>query len=286
MQGWGALMFFAYSEEAFVEGQSTPSVYHAYNDPAMMASLPGAALLYRQRQVREASTTYVFAPSAHELFYRSESPANSVALRTASERGRLLIAMPKVPELPWLDKSAIPEGAKIIRETDESQIPPDSTQAVSDSGELRRNWKEGVFSIDTPRTQAVMGWIGGKSIALADVEVDVTTRNSLIAVQSLDGNPLRQSQRIMISIAARSVPTAGNRLPFYSEPVEGKILIAAPPGLALSARDGSSGRVRHLVAAYDRGRYVVPLDRFLRSCWLLLEGEHPATSATSAASSH
>jgi hypothetical protein len=280
MQGWDALMFFAYSQEAFVKAQSTPSVYHAYNDPAMVASLPAAALLYRQGHVREASTTYVFAPSAHDLFYRLESPANSVALRTASERGRLLIAMPKVPELPWLEESAIPEGARIIRQADALQIPAGSTQVVSDSGELRRNWEAGVFAVDTPQTQAVMGWIGGKAITLTDVEVKLTTRNSLIAVQSLDGNPLRQSQRIMISVAARSVPKSEKLLPFYSEPIEGTVLIAAPPGLSLSARDGRDGKKQHLAVTYDHGRYAVSLDRSLQSCWLLLEGTQPGKFAS------
>jgi hypothetical protein len=279
MQGWDALMFFAYSQEALEEGRSTPSVYQAYDDPALIASLPAAALLYRQGHVREATTTYVFVPNEHLLFYQAESPANSLALRTASERGRFLIAMPDVPELPWLDKSAVPAGARIIRDVHESQIAADSTQVVSDSGELRRDWKEGIFAIDTPRTQAVMGRIGGKAITLTDVEADVTTANALIAVQSLDGKPLRQSQRIMISVAARSMPRSDTLLPFYSEPVEGRILVAAAPGLGLSARDGRDGEVRQLTAAYRHGRYVVALDRSLRSCWLLLEGGRPRKSA-------
>jgi len=271
MQGWDALMFYAYSQEALGAGKSTPSVYHAYNDPAMMATLPAAALLYRQGHVREASTTYVFAPNEQALFYQSESPADSVALRTAAERGRLLIAMPKVPELPWLETSLIPMGAKIIQETGESQIPLDSTQVVSDSGELRRNWKEGVFTIDTPRTQAAMGWIGGKTITLADVQVELATSNAVIAVQSLDGNPLRRSQLFMISVAARSAPNYGNVLLYFSEPVAGRILLTAVPGLNLGVRHGRTGRMRHLRVAYDHGRYVISLDQSLRSCCLLLE---------------
>jgi hypothetical protein len=66
-------------------------------------------------------------------------------------------------------------------------------EAVSDTGELRRNWEQGTNVIDTPRTQAAMGWIGGKTIGL---EVDVTTRNATVAVQSLDtipSKPLRRS---------------------------------------------------------------------------------------------
>jgi len=279
MQGWDALMFFAYSQEAFSKDAGTPSVYHAYNDPAMMASLPAAALLYRQGHVREASTTYVFAPNEQALFYRSESPGTSVALRTASERGRLLIAMPRVPALPWLANSAIPAGAKIIHDTEQAQIPAASTQVVSDSGELRRNWADGVFAIDTPRTQAVMGWIGGKAISLTDVAADVTTRNALIAVQSLDGNPLRQSTHIMISVAARSTPESDKLLPFYSEPVEGRILITAPAGMSLSAREGRSGKLRRLAVSYSEGRYTVALNRSLQSSWLLLQARRPRSGA-------
>jgi hypothetical protein len=37
--------------------------------------------------------------------------------------------------------------------------------AVSDKGELRRDWQQGVY---TPRSQAAMGWIGSKQIELTD----------------------------------------------------------------------------------------------------------------------
>jgi hypothetical protein len=281
MQGWDALMLFAYSQEAFSEKYGTPSIYHAYNDPALIASLPAAALLYRQGHVAEAPTTYLFAPSEQELFYRAVSPANSVALRTASERGRLVVAMPKVAELPWLTESSIPPGVRLIRDARESQIPGNGTQVVSDSGELRRDWGEGIFTIDTARTQAAMGWIGGKTITLTDIEADVSTRNAVVAVQSLDGSPLRQSRRIMISVGARSVPKADRLLPFYSEPVEGRILITATPGLGLSAWDAQTGHMRRLALSHGNGRYVVPLERSLRSYWLLLEGKAPGKSADS-----
>jgi hypothetical protein len=270
-QGWGAVMFFAYAQEPLNDGGNKPSVYQAYNDPALMASLPAAALLYRQGHVKEAIATYVFAPSKEMLFDRGVSAANSVALRTASERGKLLIALPQVPELPWLNKSIIPPGAKIISDPQQSQIPTGASEIVSDSGELKRNWDQGTFTIDTPRTQAAMGWIGGKSIVLADIESDVTTRNSVVAVQSLDGNPIAQSRSIMISVGARAVPRADNSLPFYSEPVEGKLLVSAPRGLNLRAWNASNGKLRPVSAPYVNGRYVLTLDRSLKSSWLLLD---------------
>ena len=270
MQGWNTVMFYAYSQEALNDVRSTPSVYQAYNDPALMASMPAAAMLYRQNHVREAGTAYVFAPNKEMLFDRSISPTTSVALRTASERGKLLIALPQVPELPWLQKSIVPVDAQILRDPEQSLIPAGASEIVSDSGELKRNWSQGTFTIDTPRTQAAMGSIGGKAIALADVKIDIATRDVVIAVQSRDGNPIAQSRNIMISVGARSIPRAADSLPFYSEPVEGVILIRAPPGLKLGAWDARTGQARRLPAAYRDGQYVLALDPSLRSSWLSL----------------
>ena len=130
-------------QEPLSDSGGTPSIYQAYNDPALMASLPAAALLYRQGHVKEAGTTYVFAPSKELLFDRSISPANSVALRTAAERGKLLIAMPRVPELPWLEKSIVPSGATTISRSTAIPIPVGASTIVSDSGELEHNWDAG-----------------------------------------------------------------------------------------------------------------------------------------------
>jgi len=271
LQGWSAVMFYAYSQEAFTDSGGAPSVYQAYNDPALMASLPAAALLFRQGHVKEADTTYVFAPSKEMLFNRSISAANSVALRTATERGKLLIALPQVSELPWLEKSTVPAGAKLIRDPQQSQIPMDASEIVSDTGELKRNWNQGTFTVNTPRTQAAMGWIGGKTINLGEVEINVTARNSVVAVQSLDGNPIRQSRSILISLGARSIPAAERSLPFYSEPVEGKIFITAPAGMNLRAWDARTGKLRRLTVPYTAGRYILSLERDLRSSWLVLD---------------
>ena len=233
MQGWDALMQYAYAQEGF-PNQGTPSNWHSYNDPTLIATLPAAALLYRQAHVREATTTYAFVPGKEGLFSQQISAKNSVALRTAAEKGKLLIVMPQTTELPWLEKGVVPAGAKILTDPQQSLIALDAEEVVSDSGELKRNWEQGIFTINTPMTQAAMGWIGAKKISLTDVEITATTRNATVAVQSLDGKTIAESSRILISLGARSVPQAGNRLPFHSEIVEGKLIIRARKGLKLS----------------------------------------------------
>jgi hypothetical protein len=262
-------MQYAYSQVP-LNSWGSPSNWHAFNDPALVATLPAAALLYRRGDVQEASTIYAFAPSKEQLFNHSISPKNAIAIRTAAEKGKLVIALPQTRELPWLEKSAIPAGARVITDPNQSFVNRDATEVVSDTGELRRKWVQGTYTINTPRTQAATGWIGGNSVVLAEVEIALSTRNATVAVQSLDGNPIARSRNIMISLGARSMPALGMQMPFYSEPVEGRLSIAAPEGLTLFTWDAAAGRAREVAAPHKGGRYSVILDRSLHSYWLFL----------------
>lgn len=284
LQGWDALIQYAYAQIP-LHGPGDPSNWHAFNDPTLVATLPAAALLYRRGDVQESSTIYAFAPSKEQLFNQPISPENAIALRTAAEKGKLVIALPQTGELPWLEKSAVPIGAEIITDPKQSLINSDAAEAGSDTGELRRDWEQGTYTINTARTQAAMGWIGGKKISLADVAIAVTTRSATVAVQSLDENPISKSRAILISLGARSVPKSANQLPFYSEPVEGQVIIRAPAGLKLytqnrTADEGSpykytknksAEKRQEISAPYNGGRYVISLDRRLGTYWLALK---------------
>jgi len=270
LQGWDALMQFAYSQQP-LKNRGTPSNWQSFNDPALIATLPAAALLYRRHDVREANTIYVFAPTPEQLFNQSISPMNAVAMRTAAEKGRLMIALPQTRELPWLEKSQIPPGAQVITDPTLSVIDKNAKEAVSDTGELRRNWDRGTYTINTPRTQAAMGWIGGKRLSLDDVEIAVTTRNATVAVQSLNDKPISDSRAIMISLGARSVPTSANQLPYHSEPVTGWVTIRAVSGLKLYKRTGIRNEEHEIPVEYAGGRYRISLDLGRGTYWLQLK---------------
>jgi hypothetical protein len=270
LQGWDALVQFAYSQQP-TTNPGSPSNWHAFNDPALIATLPAAALLYRRNDVQEASTVYVFAPTREQLFNQVVSPRNAAAIRTAAEKGKLMIALPETRELPWLEKSQIPAGSKLITDPQFALISGNVNEAVSDTGELRRNWEDGIYTINTPRTQAAMGWIGSKQINLANVDITATTRNATVAVQSLDGKNIDESRAILVSLGARSIPRSENQLPFYSEPVTGRVTIRANEGLKLYKRSGPAKEEHEIPASYENGRYHINLDRGLGTYWLVLK---------------
>jgi len=57
-----------------------------------------------------------------------------------------------------------------------------------------------------------MGWIGGRAIALRDVEIGAETRNATVAVQSLDDKPISASR--IPDLAWRALCAAGGKPAF------------------------------------------------------------------------
>jgi hypothetical protein len=231
-QGWDSLLQYAYAQESMNGGAwLSASNWHAYTDPSLLATMPAAALLFRRGDAQEGASALVYAPSAEELFSTEISPWQAPAIRTASERYKVQTAMPSVTELPWLSPSAINPNSSVFTNRNALLVDPDQLEATSDTQELTRNWGAGVYKVNTPKSQAIVGFIGGAKLNTKYLETNISTRNASVIVQSLDNNYIDNSSKLLISIGTRSVPKAGNKLPFHVEPIQGEIVIRAKPGL-------------------------------------------------------
>ncbi len=264
-QGWDAVMLYAYSQEPLT-GAGKPSNWHAYNDPALLATLPAAALMYRQGHVKEATSIYTLKIDKDQFFDQIKSPQNSLAIRTATELGKLTISMPQTNKLPWLKQTPAPVGTQVITDPDQSLIPLAATEALSVTGELKRNWEKGIYTINTPYTQAAMGWIGGHKLTLSDVEIVVANKNATIAVQSLDGKPIKLSRRIYVTVKAQSWIAPNDTSNFYAEPISAIVQITSHKGLTLTV----PGKSRSLPTQYNEGHYLLKFNG-AQSGYLLTE---------------
>ena len=160
-----------------------------------------------------------------QLFDQATNTKTSATVRTLVEQSQLTIGIPAVKELPWLKPTETPADATIVTDLNRDFIPTGQTFVRSDTGQLTRNWKDGIQTIDTPKTQAVSGWIRGKTISLGDTKFRFETKKAVVALTSLDNMPLSSSRMIMITAVARTVPGPGSRMPFLSEPVVGTITL-------------------------------------------------------------
>ncbi|MGQ0443048.1 MAG: cellulase family glycosylhydrolase [Methylophilaceae bacterium] len=267
-QGWDALMLYAYSQsvaqapQAWTRASNWDSMY----DPSIMATMPAAALMYRRGDVKEATSTYVL--TLDDAFFNQEvTPANSVFIRTAIELGKLQIAMPAHQALPWLKKSTLPVNANVFKNPNQTLIKPNTNSVKND--DFARDWQQGNMTINTSKTQAIVGNVVDKKISLNDIEWTSKTSNVVVIVQSLDTAPINGSTNIMISLAARSVASADNKLPFLSEPVEGRLSVKAAKGLKLF-KQNSSQKEQQVPMQYQDGKYLITLDSTLNTYWLSL----------------
>ncbi len=205
--------------------------------------MPAAALLYRQGHVSQAHKTYSLKLDAQAFLTREISPANSATIRTLAEQSRLTVAMPEIRELPWLKPSAPAADAIVLTDLDRDFLPPGQSFVKSDTGEITRDWEQGIQVIDSPKSQVVSGWIGGKKIKTTDASFETRTRKAVVALTSVDNRPLAESQFILVTAVARAVPGANKQPPFASEPVWSRITLRCrTPDMELLAL-GRDGRV-------------------------------------------
>jgi len=117
LQGWDAPMIFDYSHSQF-SSQGRIDTWTTYLDTALTGMMPTAALLYRQRHVKESETTHVIKLNRDQLYYAYSHPKNMASLRTLVEKGKLAFALPEIEELDWDNETAVPAESVIVDDLD------------------------------------------------------------------------------------------------------------------------------------------------------------------------
>jgi hypothetical protein len=292
LQGWDAPMLFTYTQDG-IDVPGRASVWSTAADPALTALMPAAAVMFRQQHVKQARETYCFHPTREALYGTEINPTTSAALRTIVEQSRLVVALPDIAKIAWDDAASVPgKGDVIVTDPNHDFLPPGATKVRSDTGELERDWAAGIETIDTPMSQAAVGWIGGRSIALRDVELRIDTPKAAVALTSLDGRPIASSTKILLTVVGQIATGPGDVLPFLAQPVRGSILLrssraprvmiplspTAHPGPTV---DGSTPPVRlePVPGRADPAGQLFALPAKAMTHWWLLQPPGPASPA-------
>lgn len=271
LQGWDAMMLYGYSQNK-LEGKMKGNNYSSFNDPAIMGLMPAAALLYRQNHVASAKHNYEIKLSQNDFFYKKQDPTTSKSIRTLLETSRFSVTLPEIKELSWLEgkvnkQTSACKVASIIKDANKDFIPEGQNFVQSDTGELWRDWEKGIHTINTPKSQIASGWIGEETINLQDVTFKISTKKAIVAVQSMEKKPIKQSKSIFITVMARSSPEKES---FLSEPVTGDIIVSAPAGLTLFPINNLGNKGKPVNADYNNGKYHIKLDDKNEAHWFIL----------------
>jgi hypothetical protein len=156
------------------------------------------------------------------------------------------------------------------RDLDEGRIP-------SITGELCRDFRSGVLTVDTARFQAAVGFVAGQEIATRNATIHMATEHCVVALTSLDDRPIAESRHLLLATVGRAA-NSGQTLhdhfmqdrgtaPILYTPPAGQVeieLAHVPKSVAVRACDTKGSPL-----------YEVPIQVVDRRLVLQLEPEGP-----------
>jgi hypothetical protein len=318
LQDWDLFLLFSYGP-----GQAGLSMFQSQSDPARWGEFPAAAMMFHRQDVAPARNEIHVVHTVEDRF----TPRPSTALGEQIDYGYLTFlskartsfvddayrgnadavlacgpsvdtkieaaAKPiRLPERPWQEwlYPKFVTAAQNLGLAGYAAMDSTAKRFDSDTGQLSLDYGRVLLTIDTPRSQGVVGRLKEAGpIKLAAMQIDSETEFAAIVATSLDGKAIGDSRRLLITAVGRAENTAQGfwppkpeqmrwspvawmlpgegRLPVIAEPIHAGVLLKVP-GTAKVFRLDSSGRRAGVVeskAAFGTVRFN-PAEA--RSIWL------------------
>ena len=188
--------------DAVAAGPSTIGHFDLYPDPIKMTQLAAGALIFLRSDVRAARETIERSYSRDQVLASLRLPWSAGPYFT-----------PDFPlTLPLRDAIRIGslDGPPFEASSDAEAA---ANPLVSDTGELtwyRTEENAGLVTINTPRSQALVGHCGANPRETDNLAADMETAFCALTLSALDDQPIGQASRLLLTATAR-VSNSGMR---------------------------------------------------------------------------
>jgi hypothetical protein len=308
LQDWDIFLLFS-----FEPGDVRLSMFRSQSDPVRWGEVPAAATMFLRHDVAAArNEVHIVQTPADRLLprpttsearytcqrfltftskvrsafiddvYRGDA---DVALCCGPSAGALVEGTARVirsEKRPW-DQWLFPDFVAAARRLElpgYDKITADQKRFDSDTGQLQLDYGRGLFTINTPRTKSAIGFLEECGpVSIDGLEIECETPFAAVTATSLDGQPIGQSRRVLLTCVARAENTAQGfwpptpeqrkwstvnwmlpgegRLPVITEPVEARVAIAMPGPVTAYALDPTGRRVKSLRFASHNNRVAL-----------------------------
>ena len=166
-----------------------------FNDPAKMGLFPLGALIFLRQDVKVASNTHYASYSLDSLFDMVDLIPDRHKLAGIMYRSKLEKKLYK----SGLDYPYIVEVVK------------DRDKVISDTGQIIRDSKKGIFTLKTPRTFSFSGFVGNEEEEFSGIRFSIESDFTTVTITSLDGKDISSSKRLLLAVVGR-VKNKGEKL--------------------------------------------------------------------------
>lgn len=273
-QGWNGLTVYTYRHTVKTPVDSISGAFETFNDPARFGLFANAALIFRRGDVREGKESVsVVIPGTRSMVANSPTPWSSAAYHGLSDRFRFHTVLG--------DRHSI-AGRAVAFDSDELA---GEDQRQSDTGEIRRHVSQRTVLIDSPRSQAIEGYLGeAGELRTADLSANSASLFGTIVVSSLSDAPIRSSGRLLLTAVGRAENTdfaynitrnkrlAAGTGPILIDPIEAKIeLRSKRADLVVVPITAEGKRLPALSTQYVDGRLSFSIGRASRTIFYMIE---------------
>jgi hypothetical protein len=238
-------------------------------DPAVFGQFPGVALAFRRRYVAGGRVVASVRPSLADLFALRGGPFGGATVVDALRRpdvgdARGDDATPSIdPFAPFVGRVevSVSERGGPTSFADLAPFVDRGAHVVrSTTGEITLDFSRGLLALDASRVQGVAGFLGSAApLELSVLRVETGLEYGALLAVSLDGEPLRSSNRILLQVATeventdfsapgRGLRTIANpgRAPLRMRRVDARVALKRPDFAALRAvaLDANGRKVR------------------------------------------
>jgi hypothetical protein len=269
-QDWDAIIWYTFEPKASPDWK--PYVGDAFDislDPVKMPQLAAGALMFLRADVSPANSTVARSYTRDQVF-------DSARLLPATDRSYFTAGFPLAVPLQHGSRILSLEGAP----TEHFAVPMVSNPMVSDTNQLAWCYSPamtGLVTVDTPRSQALIGFVKANRKSVSNLSADVQNRFCTIVIVSLEPEPIPRASRLLLTVGSR-VENEGMQWnerrsnlsewggsPTLIEPVVGRITLRGlDRAQAVSAQplDGSGQPMGEPIRAEKKGEgWEIPLGK-------------------------
>ncbi len=249
LQDWDGLLFFVYRPDG-----KMLQFFDSQSDPARWGFYPAAVTMFHRHDVAAARNEIHVAhtPRARTILQPDERSAPYTTFRYLTflskvrnvfpdgiYRGTADAVLAAAPshDLPVQERTPVIrfdtppwkewQYARFVRAAKKLGLPGYEEmehldrRLTSDTGQLSLDYKQGLMRIDTPSTQAAIGYLRDAGpVSLGAVRIrKCRTEFATVSVTSLDGKPIGQSRRLLVTAVGRVEHTHQG---FWPQPINPK----------------------------------------------------------------
>ena len=195
-QDWDAIIWYTFEPKAAPDWK--PYVGDAFDislDPVKMPQLAAGALMFLRADVSPAK-------SRVERSYRRDQVFDSVLLLPATDRPYFTPGFPLAVPLEHESRILSLDGAPVPAFV----VPEVANPIVSDTNQLawyNSSAMTGLVTVDTPRSQALIGFVKANRKSVTNLSADVRNRFCTIAITSLESEPISRASRLLLTLGSR-----------------------------------------------------------------------------------